>query len=189
MRTQECGYIILSYAALGSRTSLALILSVNERTVVGLTGNGWTFQMLKHSVHALITLIRTFKAGYYLPSTANITPLVELVNSDADTRSAVVTITFEYISSHTSGFRKLAPSRLDVAGSVNGSEVLAIASSVFEYSSTAFKANLTGPITFLAGYLHDGGTQTSSRMVNVYVVTPLDMARRPDMWKITREWR
>ena len=41
-------------------------------------------------------------------------------------------------------------------------------SKVFEYS-TAFKANLTGLITFLAGYLHDGGTQTSSRMVNVYI--------------------
>jgi hypothetical protein len=40
--------------------------------------------MLKYSVHALITLIRTYKAGYYLSSTANITLLVELMNSDAD---------------------------------------------------------------------------------------------------------
>ena len=111
------------------------------------------------------------------------------MNSDTGARSAVVTITFEYVSSHTSRFRKLTPSRFDVAGCVNDSEVLAIASSVFEYSSTAFKANLTGPITFLAGYLHDGGTQTSSRMVNVYVIAPLDMARRQDMWKIIREWR
>jgi hypothetical protein len=124
--------------------------------------------MLKYWVHALITLIRTFKAGYYLSSTANIALLVELMNSDAGARSAVVTITFEYVSSHTPGFRKLTPSRFDVAGCVNGSEVLAIASSVFE-NSTAFKANLTGLITFLAEYLHDGGTQTSSRMVNVYI--------------------
>ena len=113
--------------------------------------------MLKYSVHALVTLIRAFKTGYYLSSTANIALLAELVSSDAGARSAVVTITFEYVSSHTSGSRKLTPSRLDVAGCVNGSEVLAIASSVFGYSSTAFKANLTGPITFLAGYLHDGG--------------------------------
>ena len=113
--------------------------------------------MLKYWVHALITLIRTFKAGYYLSSTANIALLVELMNSDVGARSTVVTITFEY-ASHTPGFRKLTPSRFDVAGCVNGSEVLTIASSVSKYSSTAFKANLTGPTTFLAGYLHDGGT-------------------------------
>ena len=114
--------------------------------------------MLKYSVRALITPITTYKAGYYLSFAVNIALFVELMNSDADARSAVVTITFECVSSHTSGFRKLTPSRLDAAGCVNGSEVPAIASSIFEYSSTAFKANLTGPVTFLAGYLHNGGT-------------------------------
>ena len=79
--------------------------------------------MLKYSVHALITLIRTFKAGYYLSSNANTALLVELMNTDADARPAVVTIAFEYISSHTSGFRKLIPLWLDVAGCVNGSEL------------------------------------------------------------------
>jgi len=100
----------------------------------------------------------TDEAGYYLGPSDNITFLVELMNESEERRPAVVTVTYEYISSVPQQWAHVTPIWLDI-GTCSNSELPAKNNSAFEYSmQPAWKANLTGHVTWIAGHLHDGGT-------------------------------
>lgn len=70
----------------------------------------------------------------------------------------VVTVTYEFIQGrHPHEFTAVTPYWLDVGG-CETSNVPAYPNTTFEYVSPSLKGSLRGPILFVAGHLHDGGT-------------------------------
>ncbi|KAI9733658.1 MAG: hypothetical protein M1834_003260 [Cirrosporium novae-zelandiae] len=116
--------------------------SGNERTPVDLCVNG------------------TQKAGYYLKSNDYLAMVVELMNETPDPREAVVTITYEYISSVPQTFKPVTSIWLDIdSNCTSNSEMPAMANSSFEYSmEPPWTADFSGEINLIWGHLHDGGT-------------------------------
>jgi hypothetical protein len=107
--------------------------------------------------HDELSMNRTDSAGYYLGPNDDVAFVVELMNESEDTRSAVVTIIYEYVPGVPDGWAKVTPVWLDI-GSCDDSELPAKNDTFFEYSSTQWKSTVKGNITWIAGHLHDGGT-------------------------------
>lgn len=102
----------------------------------------------------------TNKAGYYLPSDAEILVAPELMNETPDRRLVVVTVTYEYIPSLPRHFSTVTPVWLDITGVCGDSDYpVPNDTTTFSPSMTPpWTTNITGHITFVAGHIHDGGT-------------------------------
>lgn len=100
---------------------------------------------------------RTNPAGYFVGPNDKIALLVELMNQAMESQTAVLTITYEYIPSRPSTFNKITPVWLDI-GTCHNPDLPAKKNTTFQYTSSAWSANVAGWITCGIGHLHDGGT-------------------------------
>jgi len=116
--------------------------SGNERTKVDLTDQG---------VH---------KIGYPVHADDGFVMVSELMNMLSESQEVVLSMIWEYVPSIPEDFKQAVPYWLDVGG-CGDSDVPAKANQKFHYESPALKANFDGDIAFVAGHLHDGGTEVS----------------------------
>ncbi|OAA64219.1 hypothetical protein SPI_02866 [Niveomyces insectorum RCEF 264] len=110
------------------------------------------------------------KAGYYVAPNDTFGLVVELMNSEADARPAVVTLTWDYVAKDArnntgAGFAAVVPLWLDIDGAcgafTNNSEVAVPAdSAVFTYTMPVpWTPAARLDVYAAAGHLHDGGLQ------------------------------
>ncbi|OCT49449.1 hypothetical protein CLCR_04839 [Cladophialophora carrionii] len=116
--------------------------SGNERTAIEIAAGG------------------TFKAGYYIGTSDEVSLAVDLMNmrQDRPQDDIVFTITYEYVHARDAqGFSPIIPYWLDVGG-CRTSDQPAYRDSTFIYTSPVLLGTQQGTITFVGGHLHDGGT-------------------------------
>ena len=118
--------------------------SGNERTPVNLCANG------------------TVKAGYHVASDDEIAMSAELMNMSPSPRTAILTMTFEFVPGIPRGFAKIISYWLDAGGCSGDSSLPAIPNAAFDYSSPPFTvpegSHSGGRVVFAGAHLHDGGT-------------------------------
>ncbi|KAK3671226.1 hypothetical protein LTR78_008861 [Recurvomyces mirabilis] len=116
--------------------------SGNERTRVDLTDQG------------------THKIGYPILANDAFIMSSELMNMLGNPQEVVLSMIWEYVPSIPDDFKQAVPYWLDVGG-CGDSNVPAQANKKFHYKSPAVTADFDGDIAFVAGHLHDGGTEVN----------------------------
>jgi len=107
-----------------------------------------------------ISAAGSFKGGYYIDATDEVSLVVDLMNLHQSTPQddIIVSITYEYVlKSHARDFAAITPYWLDVGG-CGSSDKPAYEGSNFIYTSPVLLGTQQGTITFVGGHLHDGGT-------------------------------
>jgi hypothetical protein len=99
--------------------------------------------------------------------------MTELMNEHSSSRTAVLTITYEYIPSKPSDFETVTSVWLDIGGCRRSDMAVPADKTSFHFCSPAWKSTISGRIICVLGHLHDGGTHLHVRKDDELVCTSL----------------
>src|SRR5271168_3761114 len=111
----------------------------------------------------IINAYRTEKSGYWLAAPNRVLMLTELMNAHPEPRTAVLSITYEYIPYLPPDFETVTSIWLDIGGCKKSEVPVPTHRTSFHFSSRAWKSTISGRILCVLGHLHDGGTTLDVR--------------------------
>lgn len=89
--------------------------------------------------------------------------MTELMNEHSSSRTAVLTITYEYIPYKHNDFETVKSVWLDIGGCRRSDMAVPADKTSFNFCSPAWKSTIGGRIICILGHLHDGGTHLNVR--------------------------
>lgn len=89
--------------------------------------------------------------------------MTELMNAHPSSRTAVLTITYEYIPYMPDDFETVTSIWLDIGGCKGSEMAVPTGKTSFHFSSPGWASTISGRILCVLGHLHDGGTHLDVR--------------------------
>lgn len=105
----------------------------------------------------------TEKSGYWLSDSDTVWMMTELMNEHSSSRTAILTITYEYIPYMPDDFETVTSIWLDIGGCEGSDKPVPADKTSFRFCSPGWKSSISGRIICVLGHLHDGGTHLGVR--------------------------
>ncbi len=135
--------------------------SGNERTLTDISMNGQAKPTLLPV--QWLTCGRTEKSGYYISHADRVWMMTELMNEHPASRTAILTITYEYIPYKSDDFQSVTSIWLDIGGCRSSEMAVPTDKTSFHFCSPGWKSTVNARIICVLGHLHDGGAHLDVR--------------------------